>query len=490
MKTQHWAPRIYAPILLGQALVVAFAPAQVLLWSYGFVLAALFFTLWLCWRRSTISVAHNRPFWRVLLLALTAKTIAFVLLTLDAWITTRGTLVSIDPAFYFCIAALLMVVATTFTSGALTTRWTIGLDGILALALAWMFYDLLHVEIHPAGQGINAALYLLHMFDGMGLFVAVSATIRLFATRRADERRFFFVLMVYAWLDALCAGAHNRLILTSDSYLSELFQSVPVAMLGLLLSVRRKAWLRGYRPSPLFVNLVAGLIPFGLSFALCVLALQRTLSSPLFGGAMVLLAVVIYGIRNALVLAHHLTIEEERRGLRRNLQRSAFRDELTGLRNRRGIQRTFSRVKERAREMGHPLAIAMMDIDHFKTYNDTYGHQAGDDCLALVGAALRQCTRTIPGAAIGRYGGEEFLIVMEGLTKAEAARSVERLRQSIDDLHIVHAGTSSGQVSISAGLAIRDPGQVETIEALIKTADEALYDAKAMGRNRLQVASS
>jgi diguanylate cyclase (GGDEF)-like protein len=489
MKIQRWAPRIYVPVIAAHVAVLALAPPSVLLWSYILVLATFALTLWLCWRRSVISVAHNRRFWHVLLLAIVAKTAAFLLLAIDAWATTTGTLVAVDPAFFFCMAALLMVMTTTFTPGAPSSRWTMALDAVLALALVWQFYGLLQVQVRPAGQASGTADYLLHMFDGMDLFVAAFASLRLVASRRADERRFFFILTAYAWLDALCAGAHNRFILASESYLPELLLSTPPLVLGILLSIRDKAWLLRYRPPRMVVNAVAGLIPFALSFALCMLALQRMGSSPRMAAGMVMLAIVVYGLRNALLLASHLAIEDERRTLRRSLQLSALRDELTGLNNRRGMQRILERAWERARETGRPLAIAMLDIDRFKDFNDAYGHQAGDDCLSAVGAALRNGTRSIAGAAVGRYGGEEFVVLLEGQAEAEAIRTIEALRRRIDGLQILHAHTANRKVSASAGVAFAPPGRYASLGQLMKAADEALYAAKAAGRDRLQLAT-
>lgn len=152
MKIQRWAPGLYALLLAVHAAVLVAQPGAVLLVSYAVVLALFALTLCLCWRRGTISVPHNRPFWRVLLLVMCFKAIAYVLLTLDAWTTPEGTLVAVDPAFYFCAAAVLAVLATTYMPGVPSSRWTSLLDGILVLALAWQFYDLLHAQVLPSAQ--------------------------------------------------------------------------------------------------------------------------------------------------------------------------------------------------------------------------------------------------------------------------------------------------------------------------------------------------
>ncbi len=158
------------------------------------------------------------------------------------------------------------------------------------------------------------------------------------------------------------------------------------------------------------------------------------------------------------------------------------RDHLTKIANRREFAAFEKRVWELSARDKTSIAIIMMDIDLFKVYNDTLGHQAGDDCLVRVAQTL-EAGATRPLDLVARYGGEEFVTVLGGATASDALVVAERMRKAILDLQIEHPGTPTGTVSISAGVAAMIPEPGQSADDLIKAADEALYYAKAAGRN-------
>jgi diguanylate cyclase (GGDEF)-like protein len=129
-----------------------------------------------------------------------------------------------------------------------------------------------------------------------------------------------------------------------------------------------------------------------------------------------------------------------------------------------------------------PLALAMIDIDQFKLYNDHYGHPAGDRCLHQVATALAGNVRDTDHVA--RYGGEEFCIVMPDTHTRGAVIAAERVRVAVEQLNEPHAVSTHGTVTISVGVASVVPTSHDTIEDLIRHADEHLYEAKRAGRNR------
>jgi len=132
--------------------------------------------------------------------------------------------------------------------------------------------------------------------------------------------------------------------------------------------------------------------------------------------------------------------------------------------------------------MKKPLALVMVDVDHFKKYNDTYGHQEGDTCLKSVAA---QVARAAPRASdlAARYGGEEFVLVL-GETTVDGAKWVaNNIRQHVADLKLPHSASNIGHVSVSCGVASLLPIEGMSFDILLKTADEALYKAKKQGRN-------
>jgi len=168
----------------------------------------------------------------------------------------------------------------------------------------------------------------------------------------------------------------------------------------------------------------------------------------------------------------------------KELQRLSTTDGLTGLANRRFFDDISIREWRRCERMNKPMALVMVDVDYFKKYNDTYGHQDGDDCLKLVAA---QVARAAPRASdlAARYGGEEFVLVL-GETTVDGAKWVaNNIRQHVADLNMTHSSSSIGHVSVSCGVASLLPIEGMSFEILLKAADEALYKAKEQGRNRV-----
>jgi len=162
------------------------------------------------------------------------------------------------------------------------------------------------------------------------------------------------------------------------------------------------------------------------------------------------------------------------------LERLSITDGLTGLFNRRHLMQTLEGEVRRAQRQKHPFAILMVDVDHFKKYNDSHGHQAGDEVLRRVGVLLKEATRDVDCAA--RYGGEEFVVLLTDTTLAGGTDAAQRIRRQL--AHEVFPG---GPVTLSIGVA-EFPEHGETVEAVIASADAALYRAKRDGRDRVVVA--
>jgi diguanylate cyclase (GGDEF)-like protein len=161
----------------------------------------------------------------------------------------------------------------------------------------------------------------------------------------------------------------------------------------------------------------------------------------------------------------------------------AMQDSLTELPNRRHFDQIFRKEFERAQRHRTPLSLLMIDVDHFKRFNDIYGHPAGDACLKAIGHKIR-ADLFRPADFPARYGGEEFVVLLPETAKEGAIIIADRLRHAISELHIQHSGNTTGFVTISIGLStLFESNKITTLEKLIDAADKALYQAKAVGRN-------
>ena len=171
----------------------------------------------------------------------------------------------------------------------------------------------------------------------------------------------------------------------------------------------------------------------------------------------------------------------ERKNYQATLERLATTDNLTGLMNRRAFLDATEREIRRAHRYGQPLALIMLDVDHFKRINDSFGHPAGDEVLRRVTAACRGMLRDED--LMGRLGGEEFAITLVQPPLPKAAAVAERLRKAVSELVIEHAGRQM-TVTISLGIAEINES-INSLDHLISNADACLYTAKREGRNRV-----
>lgn len=163
----------------------------------------------------------------------------------------------------------------------------------------------------------------------------------------------------------------------------------------------------------------------------------------------------------------------------------AERDGLSGLYNRRMFDSLANRLWLQAKRNDEALQVILVDIDHFKPYNDLYGHQAGDACIRQVANIIARAARR-PFDFCARYGGEEFALVLYAPSGSDAAALPEQIRKETMALDIPHAhSAAAGMVTVSIGSAIAAPDSQRSLAGLIQTADEALYRAKQLGRNRV-----
>lgn len=173
----------------------------------------------------------------------------------------------------------------------------------------------------------------------------------------------------------------------------------------------------------------------------------------------------------------------------RELEYLATRDPLTGLINRRGLESCMLRQWRQGLRTRTPIALIMVDVDHFKAYNDSLGHPQGDVCLTSIAGVLGEMVRR-PGDCAGRYGGEEFILLLAGTPLTSAGAMAEQLREKVSALRLPHPASPGGIVTVSLGVACMIPRPFVNMGDLLDLADAALYQAKREGRNRVSIAEA
>jgi len=243
---------------------------------------------------------------------------------------------------------------------------------------------------------------------------------------------------------------------------------------------------------------------FWLVFSLLVFLMHivGVLMVPVFNTRLILPMVLLIGATVLFTLMANYALERDERrqyllSLRRKhlltdlgdvqqrLQALSRTDPLTGLFNRRHFQQYVEHIWQRARHDQTPIAILMLDVDHFKKYNDRYGHPMGDQCLIRVARAMQNSLRR-PGDLVARYGGEEFIAVLPAADQHTAHQAAERIRQAILDLAMSHeASTTATSVTASIGVVSCIAHERTPVQSVIAAADAALYKAKHGGRNQV-----
>jgi diguanylate cyclase (GGDEF)-like protein len=236
---------------------------------------------------------------------------------------------------------------------------------------------------------------------------------------------------------------------------------------------RRLYWFSRFPHAPLIIMAAASEEDIYASWRRRALTIGSLMG--VFGAAFIGLSILL-----GMQLQRRMRAESE-------LELLARTDGLTGLNNRRSLSEILDREWRRAKRSGSVLSLLFVDIDRFKSYNDTYGHQAGDDALATVARCIADNIRR-PADSAARYGGEEFVVVLPDTSASGASQIAEKIRSAISACQIEHTGSEYGCVTASVGTVSRAPKPDDDLTAVIKAADDALYNAKAAGRNRVSVA--
>lgn len=363
-------------------------------------------------------------------------------------------------------------------------------DAVLALALGQGFFLFTWAMLTARGgmpddAGVTAMVWLL---DAQNLFLAIGTLVRWRAAENEAERSLFRALSSYELVYMALVFVNNHFLAGSPSFGPQ--ESSVITLAFALL-----AWwaLRGpavaatfeRRPSPALVRAVRSARPILLAGALLIVSLFLIRVDYSYGTAGILIAVVGYGLRNTLAEVRYIEHGEILQREHSELQSIAWTDALTGVANRRALEHSLSAAARHELQGRHPLAVLMIDIDHFKLLNDRCGHPAGDACLRQVAQALREAL-VRPGDVLARYGGEEFIALLHEADMAGALVVGERLRATVEALRIEHPASPFGVVTVSVGAASALLPDDAAAANLVRAADRALYEAKCTGRNRVE----
>lgn len=182
---------------------------------------------------------------------------------------------------------------------------------------------------------------------------------------------------------------------------------------------------------------------------------------------------------------HYRETARELKAARERMKQLSITDDLTETYNYRYFMESLDLELRRAKRYEYPISLMMLDIDHFKIYNDTHGHMAGDRVLKHVAHVMKETVRHTD--ILARYGGEEFAGILIKTSLGEAYQIAERVRKAVEDFAIDHEETQpQGRLTVSVGISTLGP-KVSSLKGLIKTADDALYEAKRAGRNRIAI---
>jgi diguanylate cyclase (GGDEF)-like protein len=320
-------------------------------------------------------------------------------------------------------------------------------------------------------------------------------------SRQLASGRRGMAIPAHGWRDAFIAGAWSTGFLWGGAALTICWHEAPPVQI-LMIAVAMVVMMGAAARNASCPMAARGQTAFGLAplFVACIL-----MHDPYYRA---LSAFVVFGLLVALKLIHELydravrflIMNEENVALVREvrqanaelaavnsrLEQAAATDSLTAIANRRRFDSALAEEVRRAQRERSDLALLLLDIDSFKSFNDTYGHQAGDRCLQRVAATLAAEFRR-PGDLVARYGGEEFAVILPQTDCGSASALAESVRRAVEGLAEHSAASPAGVVSVSIGVASFVPDRYRRPEDFIRSADEALYAAKDAGRNCVRV---
>jgi diguanylate cyclase (GGDEF)-like protein len=444
------------------------------------------------WRsRKQSSVLADK--WRMLGVGLVIWAIGQGCFTYGSLVYHNVQTAALPSDFWFLVYGIFVLLAICSVGEDQDSTAILIADGAQATLAIVLIYVTLFMNNHFSHRTMPAS-QLTTLYLGENLALALAATVRLLAMPDGEDRYFHRAACTFAWLMILVSTPLNYL----DAYVGptigkpvEVGWMIPFLAVVVMafsreeqirpeLEVRQRTWgaMMVYNASPVF-------------FTLCVLLLGAHTAQhrPVVGFAAVVSALLIYTFRATILQTRLRQVQESLNDSERNLRllnsklhEQSLIDPLTQIANRRRFEQVLEVEWNRALRSGWPISIVMLDIDHFKSLNDRYGHLRGDECLTAVAQMLRRDLRR-GGELLARYGGEEFVAVLPNVDADGAMLTAEAMRARVHQIGIENHGSPLGRLTISVGVCSVVPVAGLTREGLVDAADTALYRAKSAGRN-------
>ncbi len=395
--------------------------------------------------------------------------------------------------FYFMYGVPILLAIASQTEGLGNTLF-LWLGGIQVAIMGFLIYMVIFNVVpftHQHLQPVSGRVVVL-TFNIENLVLACVSTLRFIfiaAPAQQEERRFYRSLTTFLWLYAISAAIYNyvNIAFPGPTGLYDVIVDLPFVILA-AMALRRVP-----RESIPFVS------RYGETFGLflvngtpvllpaTVLALGICIARHHFrcGVGSIALSLAVYGVRSTLLQIGYQRGQAEVKRARDAMEILSLTDPLTGVANRRDFDRVLQAEWNRLSRQHGPLSLLLVDIDHFKVFNDTFGHSEGDLCLRQVAHALKASLQR-EFDVLARYGGEEFAAILPG-TDQSGAESVARImRGTVGNLKLRNKTPLGETVTVSIGASTCDLPSYGSIDALFAAADRALYQAKQAGRDRIE----
>lgn len=475
------------------ALAIKLAGHSAMRVSYIFEIAPLPLVIAVCLWRSRQCTGTSRSRWRLVALAFSFWSAGLIITMLQEAFLIGHDAMSLTGDFVFFIYGVPILVALSLSGHDRGFRPVFMLDALQSCMTAVLAYFVVFnvcpfAHLKPA---IITPLFLITTYDSENVFLFLASVLPLLASPEGEEKTFQHILCIFFAVYAVVIGICNHLSIAwnlSTGTGIDVYSNIPFLLfLILMITVPVKEPAQStpvYGSVALFAKNAS---PIFFTIAVLAMAAYITTKQPYFGIALISFSLLIYCFRATILQTGYFRMQLALHEANGKLEQLSLLDPLTGVRNRRGLERALVLACERAERTGEPLCLLMLDIDYFKALNDRYGHVYGDECLVRIASELEQNLNRSHDT-LARFGGEEFAIVLPRTDLESATRVAEKLRSAVLELFIPNESEIGHFVSLSAGIACYGSVSDKLPQSLIRRADQALYQAKHNGRNRIEVA--